>query len=198
MWPTFAWWYGGVAHGDRASSYSKLVTPKGPFRTKKTMAPESMVFYYRRSWENGLLEKGSFQKSTCSRDSRDFGDSRDFTESPDSVKYRRIWPFSRDSRDSRDFRDSRDSLSEKTFRNDPFFPSCLFWVQKQACLSPRRSVLLRPYQIYSPYRNSLSLSVVLNSKTKGPGEQGAAGRCPKILLLKIGPKLCQNGALSLP
>ena len=34
----------------------------------------------------------------------------------------------------------------------------------------------------------------LGSKLKGPGEQGAAGYCPKILLLKRG----QNGALSLP
>ena len=62
----------------------------------------------------GLLEKGSFQKSPFSRDSREFRDSRDFREPPDCGKQRRIRPFSRDSREFRDFRDSRDSSSEKT------------------------------------------------------------------------------------
>ena len=69
--------------------------------------------------KGGLLEKGSFQKSPFSRDSREVRDSR---EPPDSGKSRRIRPFSRDSRESRDFRDSRDSSSEKDpFRNDHFF-----------------------------------------------------------------------------
>ena len=62
----------------------------------------------------GLLAKGSFQKSPCSRDSREFRDSRDFREPPNCGKQRRIRPFSGDSRESRDFRDSRDSSSEKT------------------------------------------------------------------------------------
>ena len=34
----------------------------------------------------------------------------------------------------------------------------------------------------------------ISSKQKGPGEEGAAGYCPKILPLKS----CKNGALSLP
>ena len=33
--------------------------------------------------KRGLLEKGSFQKSPFSRDSREFRDSRDFREPPD-------------------------------------------------------------------------------------------------------------------
>ena len=75
-------------------------------------------------WKRGLLEKGSFQKSPFSRDSREFRDSRDFRESSDFGKQRRIRPFSRDSREFRDFRDSRDSrdsCSEKTpFVMTPF------------------------------------------------------------------------------
>ena len=35
--------------------------------------------------------------------------------------------------------------------------SCVFCPQKQAFLSPLRSVLLRPYRIFSPHRNSLSV-----------------------------------------
>ena len=35
--------------------------------------------------------------------------------------------------------------------------SCLLCLKKQAFLSPLRSVLLRAYRIYSPYRNSLSV-----------------------------------------
>ena len=136
--------------------------------------------------KRGLLEKGSFQKSPCSRDSREFRDSRDFREPPECGKERRIQPFSRDSREFRDFRDSRDFSSEKTpfvmtpFPKGPFRTknstalesvlfrhrrsfsvsvpfSCLFFLEKQALLSPLRSVLLRPYRIYSPYRNSLSV-----------------------------------------
>ena len=72
-------------------------------------------------WKRGLLEKGSFQKSPFSRDSREFLDSRDFREPPDCGKYRRIRPFPRDSRESRDSTDSRDSSSEKTpFVMTPF------------------------------------------------------------------------------
>ena len=37
----------------------------------------------------------------------------------------------------------------------PFF--CLFCQEKQALLSPLRSILLRPYRILSPCRNSLSV-----------------------------------------
>ena len=71
--------------------------------------------------KRGLLEKGSFQRSPFSRDSREFRDSRDFRELPDCGKQRRIRPFSRDSREFRDFRDSRDSSSEKTpFVMTPF------------------------------------------------------------------------------
>ena len=71
--------------------------------------------------KRGLLEKGSFQKSPFSRDSREFRDSRDFRESPNSGKQRRIRPFSRDSREFRDSRDSRDPSSEKTpFVMTPF------------------------------------------------------------------------------
>ena len=57
------------------------------------------------SEKKGLLEKGSFQKSPFSRDSRHFRDSR---------ASRRIRPLCRDSRECREFRDSRDSSSEKT------------------------------------------------------------------------------------
>ena len=68
--------------------------------------------------KRGLLEKGSFQKSPFSRDSREFRDSR---EPPDCGKQEKIRPFSRDSREFRDFRDSRDSCSEKTpFVMTPF------------------------------------------------------------------------------
>ena len=64
--------------------------------------------------KRGLLEKGSFQKSPFSRDSREFRDFRDSRAPPDCGKLRRIRPISRDSRESRDFRDSRDSSGEKT------------------------------------------------------------------------------------
>ena len=68
------------------------------------------------SGKRGLLEKGSFQESPFSRDSRELRDAR---ESPDCVKQRRIRPF---SRGSREFRDSGDSSSEKTpFVMTPFF-----------------------------------------------------------------------------
>ena len=55
-----------------------------------------------RFGKRGLLEKGSFQKSPVSRDSREFRDSRDSREPPDYGKQRRIRPFSRDSRISRE------------------------------------------------------------------------------------------------
>ena len=64
--------------------------------------------------KRALLEKGSFQKSTFSRDSREFRDSRDSREPPDCGKRRRVRPSSRDSREFRDFRDSRASSREKT------------------------------------------------------------------------------------
>ena len=58
------------------------------------------------------MEKGSFQKSPFSRDSR---------EPLDCGKQRRIRPFSRDAGELRDHRDSRDSSSEKTpFVMTPF------------------------------------------------------------------------------
>ena len=72
--------------------------------------------------KGGLLEKGSFQKSPFSRDSREFREFRDSREPPDCGKERRIRPF---SRDSREFRDSRDSSSEKTpFVMTPSFRYC--------------------------------------------------------------------------
>ena len=78
----------------------------------------SKIRVFRVREKRGLLEKGSFQKSPFSRDSRDFRDSRVFRESPD---LRRIRPSSRDSRELRGFRDSRDSSSEKTpFGMTPF------------------------------------------------------------------------------
>ena len=43
--------------------------------------------------KRGLLEKGSFQKSPFSRDSREFRDSRDFREPPDCGNQRKIRPF---------------------------------------------------------------------------------------------------------
>ena len=43
--------------------------------------------------KRGLLEKGSFQESPFSSDSREFRDSRDSREPPDSGKQRRIQPF---------------------------------------------------------------------------------------------------------
>ena len=43
--------------------------------------------------------------------------------------------------------------------------SCLLFLEKQALLSPLRSVLLRPYRICSPYRNSLSVLFLVR---KGP------------------------------
>ena len=71
--------------------------------------------------KRGLLEKGSFQQSPFSRDSREFGDSRFSREPPDCGKERRFRPFYRDSRDIRDFRDSRHFSSEKTpFVMTPF------------------------------------------------------------------------------
>ena len=74
--------------------------------------------------KRGLWEKGSFQKSPFSRDSREFSDSRFSREPPDCGKERRFRPFSSDSREFRDFRVSRDFSSEKPpFRNDPFFRS---------------------------------------------------------------------------
>ena len=78
---------------------------------------KSMVGFGKR----GLLEKGSFQKSPFSRDSRELRDSRDSREPPDCGKQGGIRPFSKDSREFRDFRDSRDSSSEKTpFVMTPF------------------------------------------------------------------------------
>ena len=60
--------------------------------------PENLKSRVRK---RGLLEKGSFQKSPLSRDSREFRDSRDSKEPPDCGRQRRIPPFSRDSRISR-------------------------------------------------------------------------------------------------
>ena len=104
--------------------------------------------------KRGLLDKGSFQKSPFSRDSRKFRGSRGSREYPDSGKQRRIRPFSRDSREFRDFRDSRDSSSEKTpfamtpFSGPDFFTSVLpsfsltvwRWDFKSQCLRRGRGV----------------------------------------------------------
>ena len=47
-------------------------------------AHENIIGFGKR----GLLEKGSFQKSPFSRDSREFRDSRDSREPPDCGKYK--------------------------------------------------------------------------------------------------------------
>ena len=74
------------------------------------------------------MEKGSFQKSRFSRDSREFRDSRvsgvadfmvlpilEFLESPQTVEKKGDSDhFLRDSREFRDFRDSRAFSTEKT------------------------------------------------------------------------------------
>ena len=83
--------------------------PKGPFRTKNSTAPESVVFCYHRSF----------------------------------------------------------SLSV------PF--SCLFVLEKQAFLSPLRSVLLRPYRIFSPYRNSLSVVFLVREGPLGGSDPLLSG-----------------------
>ena len=85
----------------------------GPFFTphEVQLARNSVTFPSFGFGKRGLLEKGSFQKSPFSRDSREFRDSRVSRKPPDCGKQRRIRPF---SRDSREFRDSRDSSSEKT------------------------------------------------------------------------------------
>ena len=57
------------------------------------------------------MEKGSFQQSESSKDSRESRDHGDFREPPDCGKQRRSQPF---SSDSREFRDSGDSSSERT------------------------------------------------------------------------------------
>ena len=51
--------------------------------------------------KRGLLEKGAFQQSPFSGDSREFKDSSVSGEPPDCGKERRFRPFSRDSRDFR-------------------------------------------------------------------------------------------------
>ena len=54
-------------------------------KTEDFSKKESVVLV-KCNGERGLLERGSFQKSPFSRDSREFRDSRDFRESPDSGK----------------------------------------------------------------------------------------------------------------
>ena len=49
----------------------------------------------------------------------------------------------------------------------PFW--CLFFLEKQALLSPLRSVLQRPYRICSPYRNSLSVLFLVREGPLGGG-----------------------------
>ena len=91
------------------------------FRTGKNTIHQISTLSKFGFGKRGLLEKGSFQKSPFSRDSREFRDSRVSREPPDCGKERRFRPFSRDSRESRDFRDSRDFSSEKTpFVMTPF------------------------------------------------------------------------------
>ena len=62
-----------------------------PFPRKVQVSRDMKIGFGKR----GLLEKGSFQKSPFSRDSREFRDSRDFRGPPDCGKQRRIRPFSR-------------------------------------------------------------------------------------------------------
>ena len=45
--------------------------------------------------------------------------------------------------------------------------SCLFFLERQALLSPLRSVLLRPHRICSPYRNSLSVVFLVREGPMG-------------------------------
>ena len=52
--------------------------------------------------------------------------------------------------------------------------SCLFCLEKQAFLRPLRSVLLRPYRIFSPYRNLLSV-VFLGKRPPPPRQDSASG-----------------------
>ena len=89
--------------------------------TIAAMWPYSATASRAEFGKRGLLEKGSFQKSLFSRDSREFGDSRDSRARPDCGKQRRIRRLSRESREFRDMRDSRDSSSEKSpFVMTPF------------------------------------------------------------------------------
>ena len=53
--------------------------------------------------------------------------------------------------------------------------SSLFCLEKQAFLSPLRSVLLRPYRIFSLYRNSLSVVFLVR---KGPLGSGPVPKGP--------------------
>ena len=86
------WWKTGLhwckTLSDHLSSSSKhlmhpLLTTLGTFEV-------TVSDHYSRRFgsqigfgKRGLLEKGSFQKSPFSRDSREFRDSRDFGEPPD-------------------------------------------------------------------------------------------------------------------
>ena len=97
------------------------------------IAPKNVGFEKR-----GLLEKGSFQKSPFSRDSREFRDSRDL-ENPQTVE-------NKGESDNfleileRDFRDSRDSSREKTpFIMTPFSgPKNVSFIKSfKADISPR-------------------------------------------------------------
>ena len=45
--------------------------------------------------------------------------------------------------------------------------SCLFCLEKEAFLSPLRSVLLRPHRIFSPYRDSLSVAFLVREGPLG-------------------------------
>ena len=45
--------------------------------------------------------------------------------------------------------------------------SCLFCLEKPVFLSPLRSVLLRPYRIFSPYRNSVSVVLLVREGPLG-------------------------------
>ena len=109
---------GGVRGGEEGGTHTGTHT--GTY-TRMLHLPLSDLPLKIGFGKRGLLEKGSFQKSPFSRDSREFRDSRDFREPPDCGKQRRIRPFSRDSREFRDSRDSRDSSSEKTpFVMTPF------------------------------------------------------------------------------
>ena len=125
---------------------SRLPCPSFPFGAK--------IGFGKR----GLLEKGSFQKSPFSRDSREFRDSRDFREAPNSGKERRIRPLSRDSREFRDFRDSRDSSSEKT----PFVMTPFSGPEKTGFLANRVFACVTPaiFVIFVVFRGLRSKALV--------------------------------------
>ena len=68
--------------------------------------------------------------------------------------------------------------------------SCLFSLEKQALLRPLRSILLRPYRICSPYRNSLSVLFLVR---KGPlGKCTTASQPQSLAIFWIAGEIARN------